>query len=83
LVPTESATGVEAAEAVMMEPLVVKVDGAITQAALSAIVPVEVIVPPVRPVPAVTEVIVPPAGEAPEDAAVIRPWASTVIFAYV
>jgi hypothetical protein len=70
---------VEAADAVMIDPFAVRSEGKITQAALSARVPVEVIVPPVRPVPAVTDVT----GLVPEDAAVRRPWASTVTLAYV
>jgi hypothetical protein len=55
-----------------MDPLAVRVEGAITQAAFSAIVPVEVIVPPVKPVPAITEVTV-PAPPDPLEAAVILP----------
>ena len=74
LVPTAKAAGVEAADAVMIDPFAVKSAGEITQAVLSAKVPVEVIVPPVRPVPAVIEVT----GLVPEEAAVRRPCASTV-----
>ena len=70
--PTPRAEGVEAAVAVRIDPLAVKVEGAITQAAFSAIVPVEVIVPPVKPVPAITDVTV-PAPPDPLEAAVILP----------
>jgi hypothetical protein len=81
-VPTPREAGVEAAVAVSIDPFAVRVEGAITQAAFSAIVPVEVIVPPVKPVPAVTEVTV-PAPPDPLEAAVILPWASTVTLAFV
>jgi hypothetical protein len=47
-----------------------------------AIVPLLVIVPPVRPDPAVTDVTVPAGGD-PVDAEVIRPCASTVMSAVV
>ena len=48
-----------AAEALMMDPLAVRRVGGMTHAVFSATVPLVVIVPPVKPVPAVTEVTVP------------------------
>jgi hypothetical protein len=65
-----------------MDPLAVNRVGAITHAAFKAIVPVEVIVPPVKPVPAITEVTVPELTD-PLEAAVRRPWESTVKLAFV
>ena len=61
----------------MKEPFVYA--PAVTAVFARLIVPVEVIVPPVSPVPAVTDVTVPPEGAVPFEAAVILPWASTVI----
>ena len=82
MVPTARAVGVDAAEAPIMDPLAVNRVGAITHAVFKAIVPVEVIVPPVKPVPAVTEVTVPELAD-PLEAAVRRPWESTVKLAFV
>jgi hypothetical protein len=59
LVPTVSSTGVETPAAAISEPLAVTIVGGITQAVLSVMVPEVVIVPPVKPVPAVIEVRVP------------------------
>jgi hypothetical protein len=73
LVPRPRATGVDAAEALMIDPLAVKRVGAITHAVFNAIVPVEVIVPPVKPVPAITDVTVPVLPPLPFVAEVIRP----------
>jgi hypothetical protein len=55
---------------------------AVTAVFAKAIVPLVVIVPPLKPVPAVIEVTV-PAPPDPLDAAVIRPLASTVMLANV
>ena len=62
MAPTVRVEGVAGAEAVIISPLAVSKVGEITQAGLRAIVPVLVIVPPVKPVPAVTEVRVPVVG---------------------
>jgi hypothetical protein len=59
LMPTVSAVGVLAAVAARMSPFAVKAEGAITQAESKETVPLVVIVPPERPVPAVIEVTVP------------------------
>jgi hypothetical protein len=61
--PTKSSVGDSGAVAVIREPLAVRFVGEITQAALRAMVPEEVIVPPVKPAPAVTEETLP---EVPE-----------------
>ena len=47
------------AVAVIKVPLALKTEGLITHAVFRAIVPVVEIVPPVRPVPAITDVTVP------------------------
>ena len=57
--PTVSEAGVLAAVPAMMSPFAAITVGWITQAVFKAIVPVPVIVPPVRPVPAATDVTVP------------------------
>jgi hypothetical protein len=62
LEPTFMVEGVEAADADIIAPLAVSKTGESTQAVSRAIVPVLVIVPPVKPVPAVTEVRVPVVG---------------------
>jgi hypothetical protein len=58
-VPTDRAVGVDAAEAERISPFAVKALGSTTHAVSRAIVPEEVIVPPVRPVPATMDVTVP------------------------
>jgi hypothetical protein len=70
--PTGSADGVLAAVAVRTLPFADSTEGAMTQAELRSIVPVVVIVPPVKPDPVEIEVTV-PLVMGPEDAAVIRP----------
>jgi hypothetical protein len=74
-VPTARATGVAGPDAARISPFATKTEGEITQAELRAIVPVPVIVPPVRPVPAVTEVT----EEGPLEASIMRPNESTVM----
>ncbi len=59
LVPTAKAAGEAGAEATTIEPLAVRIEAATTQEKSRASTPELVMVPPVRPVPALTAVTVP------------------------
>jgi hypothetical protein len=88
-VPLTDVTGAVPEEAAVRRPCASTVnevfvyEPAVTAVFARAMVPVLVMGPPVKPVPVATFVTVPLVGGAPEAAAVMRPWASTVIFARV